>query len=281
MTGPASCVCAMLISCSVVSYKNPADQIAHVLGCLAASSLASLIYLIDNSPQNQLAPIAHQFGAIYIHLPHNPGYGAAHNVAISDAMSKGSVYHAALNPDIHFNSDAMRRMIDYMNRNQDVGLLMPEIHYPDGRQQYLCKLLPHPFDLLMRRFSPALYRRSGRLAEYEMHASGYDKIMDVPALSGCFMLLRTTILQRAGLFDERYFMYLEDVDLSRRIGQLARTVYFPEVNIVHDYVKGSYKNWKLLFYHVRSAVHYFNKWGWFLDRERNRINRQVTSRIKK
>lgn len=269
----------MHISCSVVCYQNPPTQIAGVLRCVAASSIDVSLYLIDNSPHDQLAVVAQQFGAIYIHLPGNPGFGAAHNVAIRDALTKGVVYHLVLNPDIHFSADVIPTLLDYMDQHQAVGLVVPGVYYPDGRQQYLCKLLPSPSDLLMRRFWPALYRRSGRLAQYELHASGYDKMMDVPALSGCFMLIRAAVLSDIGGFDERFFMYLEDVDLSRRIGQIARTVYFPYVSIVHDYGKGSYKSMKLLFYHIRSAIQYFNKWGWFLDAERDAVNRMAMKKI--
>ncbi len=269
----------MRISCSVVCYQNPPAQIVRVLRCVAASSIDVSLYLIDNSPHDQLAVVAQQFGAIYIHLPDNPGFGAAHNVAIRDALTKGAIYHLVLNPDIHFSADVIPTLIDYMDQHQAVGLVVPGVHYPDGRQQHLCKLLPSPSDLLMRRFWPALYRRSGRLAQYELHASGYDKMMDVPALSGCFMLIRAAILSDIGGFDERFFMYLEDVDLSRRIGQIARTVYFPYVSIVHDYGKGSYKSMKLLFYHIRSAIQYFNKWGWFLDAERDAVNRMAMKKI--
>lgn len=269
----------MRISCSVVCYQNSPAQIVRVLHSVVASSTDVSLYLIDNSPRDQLAAVAQQFGATYIHLPDNPGFGAAHNVAIRDALTKGAAYHLVLNPDIHFSDDVISTLIDYMDQNQAVGLVSPGVHYPDGRQQHLCKLLPGPADLVMRRFWPALYRRSGRLAEYELHASGYDKMMDVPALSGCFMCIRATILNNIGGFDERFFMYLEDVDLSRRIGQLARTVYFPHATIVHDYDKGSYKSLKLLFYHARSAVKYFNKWGWFLDAERDAINQAAIKKI--
>ena len=275
----AYCGSVMRISCSVVCYQNPHAQIAEVLRSVAASSVDVAIYLIDNSPQDRLAAVAREFGASYIHLPDNPGFGAAHNVAIRDVLAKGAVYHLVLNPDIHFSADVIPTLLAYMEQHQAVGLVVPGVHYPDGRQQHLCKLLPGPIDLLMRRFWPALYRTSGRLAEYELHASGYDKIMDVPALSGCFMLIRAAILGDIGGFDERYFMYLEDVDLSRRIGQVARTVYFPYVTIVHDYGKGSYRNLKLLSYHVRSAIKYFNKWGWFLDAERDVINKTALEKI--
>jgi GT2 family glycosyltransferase len=86
-------------------------------------------------------------------------------------------------------------------------------------------------------------------------------------------------LRTVGGFDERFFMYLEDVDLSRRIGRVARTVYVPYVSLIHAYEKGSYKSMKLFFYHVHSAIRYFNKWGWFRDPGREAINRATLRQI--
>ena len=96
-----------------------------------------------------------------------------------------------------------------------------------------------------------------------MRESGYNKIMDVPILSGCFMFLRNEIFKNVGLFDERYFMYMEDFDYSRRIHEKYRTVYYPNVEIVHAHAKESFKNRKLSIIHLKSAIKYFNKWGWF------------------
>jgi GT2 family glycosyltransferase len=269
----------MRISCSIVCYHNSPEQIAQVLGSVIATGIEAALYVVDNSPTDKLSGIAEKFGAAYIHLPHNPGFGAAHNVAMSDALKKGSAFHLVLNPDIRFAKNVIPTLLDYMERHSEIGLIMPNVLYPDGQQQYLCKLLPNPVDLMIRRFFPMVYRLSGRLAWYEMHASGYDKIMDVPALSGCFMLMRASILLQTSCFDERFFMYMEDVDLSRRIGRLSRTVYFPYVSVVHEYGKGSYKSMKLLYYHARSAILYFNKWGWFSDTEKETINRIAIEKI--
>lgn len=269
----------MRLSCSIVCYRNLPEQIAQVLGSIDATRIDATLYVIDNSPTDDLARTAAQFGAIYIHLPHNPGFGAAHNVAMREAFKKNAEFHLVLNPDIRFAENVIPTLLDYMDRHGEIGLIMPNVFYPDGRQQYLCKLLPNPVDLMIRRFFPSLYRWSGRLAWYEMHSSGYDKIMDVPALSGCFMLMRTAVLQQTGCFDERFFMYLEDVDLSRRIGRLSRTVYFPYVSVIHEYGKGSYKSLKLLYYHARSAILYFNKWGWFTDNEKEAMNRMAIQKI--
>lgn len=262
-----------MVSCSIVSFNHSPADLAGALDSIACCGLPVRLYLVDNSPSPVAAGLAHARGAIYMHLPQNPGFGRGHNFALRDAIAHGNRYHLVMNPDVRFGSDVLPVMIGHLDRHADVGMAAPRVQYPDGRLQRLCKLLPDPLDLALRRFCPGLHRSSGRQARYELHGSGYDRVMDVPVLSGCFMLLRTSVIARAGLFDERFFMYFEDVDLTRRVGRVARTVYFPDVSIVHDYAKGSYRQVGLMCHHIRSAVRYFNKWGWFNDSQRDRINR--------
>lgn len=265
----------MRISCSVVSFHNPPEQVAQTLHCVAATPGNITLCLLDNSRTDVLAATAREAGARYVHLPSNPGFGAAHNIAIREAIAGGYDYHLVLNPDIAFGPEVIPALAAYMHSHPDVGLVMPDIRYPDGRRQHLCKLLPNPVDLLLRRFMPSLYRSSGRLATYELHRSGYDRVMDVPSLSGCFMFLRTSVLRQVGGFDEGFFLYMEDFDLSRRVGRIARTVFYPAVSVTHEYQQGSYKNASLLRHHLRSAFRYFNKWGWLFDAERRSVNRRT------
>ena len=94
-------------------------------------------------------------------------------------------------------------------------------------------------------------------SDYEFGFSDYNKTMEVPILSGCFMFIRTEVLSSAGLFDENYFMYCEDFDLSRRINSFSKTIYYPDVKIVHAHAKESYKNIKMLLIHIKSAIYFF------------------------
>jgi len=258
------------ITASIVLYRNSPDDILKLISSLKEASVK--ILLIDNSPLPELKDTCFNASSTeYIHTKKNIGYGAGHNIAIKKYLYR-SKYHIVLNPDIQINPDSIRDIFNFMEENSDIGLVMPKIIYPDGSLQYLCKLLPEPQDLIFRRFMPfsSFTRRRNQL--YELQFTGYHQLMDVPYLSGCFMFFRNAVLQRVGLFDERYFMYLEDVDLSRRIHFASRTVFFPDVSVIHRFEKGSYKHIKLLLYHIKSAIHYFNKWGWFVDKERDITN---------
>lgn len=268
------------LSASIVVYKSNPRLLRDAIESFLASAPGSDLYIIDNSPTDEAREHCDYPGTHYFFNGYNMGFGAAHNLALKKALESPSEYHLVLNPDIYFAPDAVEKLTDFMDTNADVGLVMPKILYPDGRLQYLCRLLPSPATLLMRRFLHPFKKVSSKINHtYEMHFSGYDQVMDVPFLSGCFMFLRVDSLRSTGLFDESIFLYTEDIDLSRRLHRRYRTVFFPGATVYHHHVRESYKNLKVLVHHTRSAITYFNKWGWFTDSERERINRKIILKV--
>ncbi|HEV7674632.1 MAG TPA: glycosyltransferase family 2 protein [Candidatus Angelobacter sp.] len=261
------------VSGSIVAYKNSPAQIAAAIRSFASGSISLAVTVIDNSPTDGLRDIVAEAGAEYCFNGHNAGFGAGHNVAIRK-YSGASEYHLILNPDVSFGSEVLQALYQFMQRNPDVGLVMPRVLYPGGEEQGLCKLLPTPSDLLIRRFGGPLGRSifRAKMDRYLLRGVDLTTPRVVPSLSGCCMLIRTSLFQKVGVFDERYFLYMEDVDLCRRIGEVSKTMYFPDVAVYHEYQKGSYHNWLLTKYHVKSAWEYFSKWGWFVDRTRDRLN---------
>jgi GT2 family glycosyltransferase len=263
------------LSASIVVYKNSADILAKTIHSFLRDTEDSKLYLIDNSPTDQLKYLAYDPRIIYKFNNKNIGFGAGHNIVLREIINK-SKYHIILNPDVYFDEDVIGKLHLFMEQYPLIGQVMPKVLSPDGRLQPLCKLLPTPKTLIQRRFLN--FHRSSLEKEnyhYELRVSGYDKIMDVPFLSGCFMFLRTDALKTVGLFDERFFLYTEDTDLSRRIHKHYRTVYFPMATIYHYHQRGSYRNAWLMWCNIKSAVKYFNKWGWAKDQEREYFNRRT------
>ncbi len=273
-----------MLTASIVLYNTPRCQIETVLKSVVDSNCVKILFIIDNSLNDKWRILEKEYAkcSIIIRYIHNAnlGYGSSHNLAMHEAIEAGSNYHVVLNPDIYFNSDVLSELSKYMDSNEDVGYVLPRVTYPNGELQYLCKLLPTPFDLIFRRFLPKSKWNKKINDKYELRHSGYDKIMNPPCLSGCFMFMRLSMLYDNNLFfDDRYFMYCEDFDLIRRIHRVAKTVYYPKVSIVHNHEKASYKNRKMLMTHIKSAVKYFNKFGWLVDKERSEMNKKILAEI--
>lgn len=268
----------MEITASIVLYENDIEELRKAITSCLASPLIQKLFLIDNSRTDRLKQLAQDPRTFYIHNSRNIGFGAAHNVAIRQITSD---YHLIINPDICFSADVTKSLAAFMETNHDVGTVMPKILYNGGEIQRLCKLLPSPLNLFGRRFAGKSKWGQALDASYELYDFGYDYVLDVPNLSGCFIFARTSLLKQLDGFDTRYFMYLEDVDLIRRIGQHARTVFYPYVHVYHGYRKESYANGKLMRIHILSAIKYFNKWGWFFDADRKKINKITLDTIAK
>lgn len=268
------------VSASIVLYHNKKEQILKVVNSFLNTNLKVKLYLVDNSSNNDLKELAKIDERIeYIFNNTNVGYGSAHNIAMKRSIEDKTPYHIVLNPDIYFDNDVLKKLYEYMEENTDIGNIIPQVLYPDGEIQYLTKLLPTPVDLILRRFIPSKNWKEKRNEKYELRFTGYKDIANIPSLSGCFMFLRTSALEDVGIFDENIFMYLEDTDLNRRIHSKYKTIFYPNVSIVHEYAKESYVNKTLLKYHIQSAIYYFNKWGWLFDRERREINNKCLKEL--
>jgi len=268
------------INASIVLYHNKKAQLTKAINSFLNTSLEVKLYLVDNSLNDELKELGELDSRIeYIFNNANLGYGSAHNIAMRKSIEDGVAYHLVLNPDIYFDGGVLEELFEYMEAHQDVGNIIPQVRYPDGEIQHLCKLLPAPTDLMLRRFIPSKSWKEDRNEEYELRWTRYDRVMNVPSLSGCFMFLRCEVLEDVGLFDENIFMYLEDTDLNRRIHAKYKTIFYPKVEITHEYTKESYVNKKLLKYHIESAIYYFNKWGWVFDRERSKVNERFMTNL--
>ncbi|WP_199154922.1 glycosyltransferase family 2 protein [Chromobacterium sp. ASV23] len=256
----------MQVSASLVLFNNPCVQLQRLLDSIAASSTPIRLVVQDNSPSPALSKLFSQHD--YRHSGANLGFGAAHNRAITGLQSD---VHLILNPDIEFAPDAVAKLIMPLAETPGIVACAPLVRYPDGRLQRLNKLLPTPTNLFVRRFMPFLAKSLDY--DYEMQWFSYDCRIDLPNASGCFLAVRTSALHELGGFDERFFMYMEDTDLVRRLRRLGRVVFIPEAVVMHEFGKASYRDQKLMWIHIRSAIRYFNKWGWLLDPEREKLNR--------
>ena len=261
------------VVCSIVIYKSNENVLRQTLKSVLETELSLKIYLIDNSPTDHLRCIVEDEKIEYIFNPSNPGFGASHNIALKKSVAKGVRFHFIINPDVSFSKETMITMINFMKSDLSVGMIMPKILNIDGSIQNLPKLLPSPLHILIRKFKYPKQIYQNMMDKYEMRfIDDNDILVDIPILSGCFTLINTNAIIDVGMYDENFFMYFEDWDLSRRINAKYRTLYFPKVSVNHKYESGANKSPKLFFAFLSSMIKYFNKWGWIFDEKRKHIN---------
>lgn len=268
-----------MITVSIVTYMTDLEELRRCLQSLT-SPLVSHIFIVDNSNMKEIADFSKLYPNVTYIGSDNVGYGAGHNKALRQVLDKGEKYHLVLNSDVYFEPNVLDNIVEYMDANEDVAQVIPNTIYPNGNLQYVCRLLPTPFNLVFRRFLPNWL---SNILDYRFLLKDYDRKtpMNIPFLLGSFMFFRMDCFKKVGIFDERIFMYMEDIDITRRMHRYYKTMFWPYATIVHAHRGESYKNKKMLKIHMKSAIFYFNKWGWLFDKERHKWNGEVLSQITK
>ncbi|SBW13402.1 hypothetical protein BR10RB9215_C10207 [Brucella sp. 10RB9215] len=247
-----------LLTISIVTFNPDFDELKKTLDSLktALNEFARetfSITIVDNSFSNEAALFLQHYPTLPIKLIQgqgNIGFGRAHNLA----MQQMGEFHLILNPDIQLSPDAIKNAISFMRANERCGLLSPYATWPNGQRQYLCKRYPAVFDLILRGFAPRIIRSffSIRLARYELQAETQTDIYwNPPIVSGCFMFFRSSTLKKTGGFNDRFFLYFEDFDLSLRSRKITNIAYVPTVRVIHA---GGYAS-KKGSWHIKVFIH--------------------------
>lgn len=263
---------------SLVVYKPNLEKLRQTLNSVYSTPLPMKVAIVDNSP----APLSDDFlrpykNIAYVFNEENMGYGKAHNLNI-ERYSHEAPFFLVLNPDVYFDSLLLPEMTARMRSDSSVGLSIPRICHPCGSIQMVNRRLPRPQDYVMNFVNSKLKAKllsTDGYNRYLLSDVNTDQPFVCPTISGCFMFFRGEVLRAVGGFDSRYFLYLEDTDLSRRVAKAHNTVVFSDLTAYHHWTRGAYKNPKLFLLFVNNLVRYFNKWGWVTDSDREKLNALV------
>ncbi|MBF0469515.1 MAG: glycosyltransferase family 2 protein [Desulfamplus sp.] len=261
----------MLISVLLVSHNNQKD-LQLLLPSLkrALKDIPGEILLVDNcSVDSTVEFVQRAFPEILITKnKRRMGYGANQNQNIARAKGK---FILLMNPDMVVPENLFHVMVRFMESHKEAAIATCRICNEDGSCQYLNKREPAILDLCVRRFLPPWLKRilpsrldtilTERVNNYEMRETGYDHVIDVPFISGSFIFAKADMIKELNGFDERFFMYFEDVDLCRRVRNKAQCLYCPDASVVHRWERASHKSLKWTSVFVLSGFKYFHKWG--------------------
>ncbi len=224
----------------IVSY-NVADLLRRCLRSVLGSRGVDLaVCVVDNRSADGSAELVRaEFPQAHLIVsPENRGYSAANNLGIKYflAQSPPPRYILLLNPDTEVPPDGIAEMVAYLDRHPEAGIAGPKLVRPDGSLDLACRRsFPSPEVSFYRMVGLSrLFPRSRRFGRYNLTYLDPDVETEVDSVVGAFMLIRREALQEAGLMDEAFFLYGEDLDLAFRIKARGwKVLYYPKVVVLH------------------------------------------------
>ena len=247
------------ISCIIVSYRSLESLKICVESIMKQVGVAFEVVVVDNDSGDGTEEYLNKLYIKTILLDKNRGFGAAVNLAAKKAEYK---YLFIINPDTIMPQDTLGKLFQFAESRSDYGLIAPILEYPDGKSQLSARSLPRRRDFLLSRGSP-LYR----LRITGEKEAGYivpinNEPAEIPAVSATAIMVKTELFNGIGGFDERFFMYLEDIDLCRRLGDKGLPIILlPDVKIKHSWRESSSKRAFFTSYHHHlSILKYFIKY---------------------
>jgi GT2 family glycosyltransferase len=253
------------LSISLVSLNHRAD-LERLLPTLRESlrGLSAEILVVENRPGCSCDIWLRSVPDVVVERNfRRTGYGGNHNLNLRRARGQ---FFVIMNVDMTVQANTFSALLTMAEEHPDAVMLGARVLNPDGTCQGLNKRYPSLLDLGVR-FVPILRntafarRRNDR---YEMRDVGYESPAAVEFISGAFMFCRTEVLRAVHGFDERYFLYFEDVDLCRRMGALGRALYCPEATVIHFWQRSAHKSARYTWIFFCSALRYFLRWGFRL-----------------
>ena len=245
------------ITASIVVYKENFKVLEKAIDSFLGSPLSKKLYVIDNSPSNEFKNKIQNDSVEYIYSNKNLGFGKGHNSILHKLTSKNK-YHLILNPDVSFHPEILEKLVLKMESNEPLSMIAPRVLNTNNELLYTARRYPSLFELIFRFLG--IFKKFTTTGEYKNQ--NHKQSFSPDFVQGSFMLFKTEDLLRLKGFDERYFMYMEDVDICRKIDLSGkRKLYFPATEIIHTHRKGSSKEFRLFFIHISSIIKYFIKWG--------------------
>jgi GT2 family glycosyltransferase/lipopolysaccharide/colanic/teichoic acid biosynthesis glycosyltransferase len=224
------------ISVIIVSY-NVKEYLEQALISIkrALEKFSHEIFVVDNSSvDGSVSLVKQKFPEMeVIGLEKNVGFGKANNIALSKVKGE---YVVLINPDTIVQEDTFLKLLDFFKDYPNASVATCKIINPDGSFSVDCRhSIPTPLIAFWRVTGMSkLFPKSKIFAKYNLTYLDEDQIYTVPAISGSFMVIKKQVFDEVGYFDERFFMYCEDIDLCYRIGQKGFNIYYvPTTQIIH------------------------------------------------
>jgi len=236
-----------LKDCLKSIFKNPPSSKYRVVVVDNASEDGTAEFLKKNYPEVSL-----------IKNSENIGFAAANNKVIKESYSE---YIVLLNSDCEVYEKSLDKMVEFMEENPEVGIAGPKIINSDGSIQLSCRRFPSLLNAAAHTLLGDIFPDNPFSKKYKLAGIRRDRPLKVDWVSGSCMIIRKRALNDTGLLDERYFMYVEDVDICYRMYQKNWSVfYFPDAVVMHHIAGSAGRSFKgkvVSSFRMQRSVFYF------------------------
>ncbi len=251
------------LSFIIVNYRS-SRELLRCLESIRASEFkgGTEVLVIDNSDVDSGIPIVREtFPEIrLVRNSTNIGFASACNQAARLATGRHLLF---VNPDVELNPHTVSRLSAYLDEHPKTGAVGPKVLNPDGTLQFSCRRFPTVWSGLFNRYSwlTRLFPNNRFSRRYLMTDMDHDATQIVDWLSGCCLMVPRVVFQKVGMFDENYFLFIEDVDLCRTIGdQGLDVVYHPATTITHISSKNQWTQFSTIIKRHQGMSHYHRKY---------------------
>ena len=224
------------ISVVIVNY-NTKDYLSRCISSIFSSGFIGCleVIIVDNNSSDDSIEKLNPFAEKIKIIKNKNNYGFSKSVNIGLSKAKGR-YLCIANPDTIIKKDCLNNLYQYMEDNSDFSCLSPKILNSDGSLQISCKRsFPTIKNSIFKILGiDKLFPNNKIIGNYNLLYLDPNKIHNVDVISGAFMFLRKKLIDKVGYFDERFFLYGEDIDYCRRIYKVREKIaYIPFAEVIH------------------------------------------------
>ena len=262
-----------------VNYKSR-DSLDLLIDSLKGECAPKKLIIVDHSGELSETTFDTDF-PIQVISQENMGYGAGLNRGLKEIPESDALV-LLCNPDVRIlTPERIRDVTQYMNANPNVGAIAPRIITHEGYNVSSCRQFYTLLTVMAVRFGWIVRKRPTFIEKHYYWDKGFETPFVADWASGAALFCRLSAFPDRNFFDERFFLYMEDVDLSARLWENGRAIeYFPEFMVEHHEARKSRKNFRFLFMHVTSLLKFIWKYKGFPTRESLKLNKKSQSGFK-
>lgn len=247
---------------SIVVYNPKMNLLIETIDSFLSSYDKSEVYIWDNSARDLISTDLKNKFHNRIHYNSkfkNLGFGHGHNLNFKISQKQSIDYFCILNPDLIIPQNTISELLNLSDRYPNYGLFSGAIYGIDGSLHHVHKKFPSFKSYLLDQINK-IFNTQFKIPNYAVQLDTLDQPTSIPILSGCFLFFTFQHFSELNGFDESFFLYFEDYDITYRSYKKNKSLVDPKIKIIHHWQRESHRKLKLKLIHIKSGLYFYWKY---------------------